>query len=198
MKYFIADTETTVYNGQDSTEVWASAIFDLENPLEKQFVQVFNNLEKLVQYVFTFDDDCNIYFHNLKFDGMFLWYWIVSTGQFKLASYEKKGKVYLEDRKTFKKGGNDRYTYTISDKGIWYSLTIKHNGHIYSFMDSLKILPFSVETIGEAFKTKYRKTSIEYTGIRHANGVITLEEEDYIKNDVLVVAEAINIMFLIR
>lgn len=195
MKYFIADTETTVYNGQDSTEVWASAIFDLENPLEKQFVQVFNNLEKLVQYVFTFEDDCNIYFHNLKFDGMFLWYWIVSTGQFKLASYEKKGKVYLEDRKTFKKGGNDRYTYTISDKGIWYSLTIKHNGHIYSFMDSLKILPFSVETIGEAFKTKYRKTSIEYTGIRHANGVITLEEEDYIKNDVLVVAEAINIMF---
>lgn len=194
MRYFVADTETSVYTGQEKTEVWASAIYDLEEPLEKESVEVFNSLDGLMQWLFKIEDDCNIYFHNLKFDGTFLYYWIVSSGIFKLASYEDNGKTYLENQKSFRKGANKRYTYVISDRNVWYSISIKYRGHIYTFLDSLKILPFAVRVIGEAFKTKFQKTSIEYTGMRFAGGEITAEEEDYIKNDVLVVGEALQIM----
>ena len=86
----------------------------------------------------------------------------------------------------------NKYTYMISDMGMWYSIEISHNGYIYNFVDSLKLLPFDVKTIGKNFKTKYQKLEMEYKGEMHAGGYITSEQRSYIQNDVLVMHEAMN------
>lgn len=85
--------------------------------------------------------------------------------------------------------------YSISDRGMWYSITIKVNNHKISIRDSLKLLPFSVEKIGKSFKTKHKKLTMSYEGLRYAGCEITDDEKKYIANDVLVVKEALEIMF---
>ena len=52
-----------------------------------------------------------------------------------------------------------------------------------------------MKKIGESFGTKHKKLDIEYTGFRYAGCEITPEEQEYIANDVLVVKEALEIMF---
>ena len=75
MKTFVADFETTVFDGQDSTEVWASAMADIYDKEDNVFV--FHSIAETLQYIDLLDEDVVMYYHNLKFDGNFwLWYLI--------------------------------------------------------------------------------------------------------------------------
>ena len=79
MKTFVADFETTVYDEQESTEVWASAMADIDDPDDNVFV--FHSIAETLDYIKFLDDDCTLYYHNLKFDGNFwLWYLIHDLG----------------------------------------------------------------------------------------------------------------------
>ena len=78
---------------------------------------------------------------------------------------------------------------------MWYTIVFKERGHIIEIRDSLKLLPFSVREIGNSFKTKHHKLDMEYKGFRFAGCEITDEEKEYIANDVLVVKEALEIMY---
>lgn len=49
--------------------------------------------------------------------------------------------------------------------------------------------------MGKAFNTKHQKLDMEYVGYRYAGCEITDSEKEYIKNDVLVVKECLEIMF---
>lgn len=51
---------------------------------------------------------------------------------------------------------NKTFKYSISDKGMWYSIIIKVGNHFIEIRDSLKLLPFSVKRIGESFGTKHK------------------------------------------
>lgn len=90
---------------------------------------------------------------------------------------------------------NDTFKYSISDKGAWYTITIKESDRIIEIRDSLKLIPLSVKRIGKSFKTKHQKLDMKYEGYRYAGCEITQEEKQYIANDVLVVKEALEIMF---
>ena len=90
---------------------------------------------------------------------------------------------------------NNSFKYSISEMGQWYTITIKHNGRIIEIRDSLKLLPFSIKKIGKSFGTKHKKLDMEYKGFRYAGCNITDEEKSYIANDVLVLKEALEIMF---
>ena len=79
--------------------------------------------------------------------------------------------------------------------GQWYTIVIKTGGHYIEIRDSLKLLPFSLSKIGKSFGTKHKKLEMEYKGFRYAGCEITEEEQHYIKNDVLVIKEALEIMF---
>ena len=74
MKTFAADFETTVYEGQTDTEVWASALADLDD--ENDTVFVFHSLLETMEYIQYLQDDIVLYYHNLKFDGNF-WLWFL-------------------------------------------------------------------------------------------------------------------------
>lgn len=190
-RYFMCDFETTVYKGQVNTEVWASASVELFT----EDVNIFHSIGEQFEYFIA--QKCNIvaYYHNLKFDGAFwLSYLLIDKG-YKQA-YKKVGDnendvEWLPEK--FME--NKSFKYSISDKGMWYSIIIKVNNHFIEIRDSLKLLPFSVKRIGESFGTKHKKLDMEYTGFRYAGCAITDEEKKYIANDVLVVKEALEIMF---
>lgn len=190
-RIFSADLETTVYDGQTKTEVWAAAIVELFT----EDVEIFNSIDALFDYILSIPSNTIIYFHNIKFDGEFWLHYLLTQTDFKPAFNQPDptkaegsfiDKKYMEDR-TFR--------YSISSKGMWYSITIKNGRNFIELRDSLKLLPISVKRIGESFGTKHRKSSIEYTGYRAAGGELTQEEKEYIANDVLVVKEALEIMY---
>lgn len=190
-RVFVADFETTVFEGQTFTEVWAAAIVELNS----EDVIVFNSLDALFEHILSFDFNSIIYFHNIKFDGEFWLHYLLTRTTFKQCFVQPdpdKPVGHFVDRKFMKSG---EFRYSISGKGMWYSITIKNGNHFIDIRDSLKLLPTTVKKIGESFGTKHKKTSIEYTGYRKAGGVITDKEKEYISNDVLVVKEAIEIMY---
>ena len=190
-RYFMCDFETTVYKGQTSTEVWASASVELYT----DDVKIFHSIDEQFDYFLSLN--CNIvaYYHNLKFDGSFwLSFLLVDLGYEQ--AYRKIGESELAvEWKEEKWMSNKSFKYSISDKGMWYSIIIKVNNHFIEIRDSLKLLPFSVKRIGESFGTKHKKLDMEYTGFRYAGCEITSDEQKYIANDVLVVKEALEIMF---
>lgn len=122
----------------------------------------------------------------LKFDGEFIIYYLLSNG-FK----HVEEKEDIED-KTF--------TTLISDMGQFYTITIyfeKQNKRVHkvTFIDSLKIIPFSVEDIAKSFNLPISKLTLDYDRPRSRNHILNQEEREYIKNDVLIVAKALKVIF---
>ena len=191
VRSFMCDFETTVYAGQTSTEVWASASveFYTEN------VNIFHSINEQFQYFKTLNCNVIAYYHNLKFDGNFWLSYLLQVLKMKQAfvSYNEEGTVgeFLKEKEM----KNNTFKYTISSMGQWYSIIIKINNHIIELRDSLKLLPFSVKQIGKSFNTKHQKLEMEYAGYRYAGCKITDEEKQYIANDVLVVKEALEELF---
>lgn len=187
----MSDFETTVYKGQVSTEVWAAATVELYT----EDVKIFHSIDELFNYFVSLKCNVVTYFHNLKFDGSFWLSYLMVDKQYKQAYYQY-GKTQLDIAwKKEKEMENGEFKYSISSKGMWYTIIIKTGGCYIEIRDSLKLLPFSVRRIGQSFNTKHKKLDMEYTGFRYAGCTITEEEKQYIANDVLVVKEAIEIMF---
>ena len=190
-RYFTGDFETTVYKGQVNTEVWASACVELFT----EDVKIFNSIDEQYKYFLSLDCNVCVYYHNLKFDGSFwLSYLLLDLG------YEQAYVKHSDDINDMewippKEMKNKTFTYSISNMGQWYRITIKDKNRFIEIRDSLKLLPFSVKRIGESFGTKHKKLDMEYTGFRYAGCEITDSEKEYIANDVLVVKEALEIMF---
>ena len=188
---FVCDFETTVYKGQTHTEVWASACVELNT----EDVLIHHSISETYDYFKSLKCNLVCYYHNLKFDGNFWLYYllvVLKMEQAFIPSNEEGTEGTWCDEKDMK---NNTFKYTISDMGQWYSITIKVNNCIIDIRDSLKLLPFSVSKIGKSFGTKHKKLDMEYEGFRYAGCEITEEEQRYIANDVLVVKEALEIMF---
>lgn len=190
-KTFACDFETTVYKGQQHTEVWSSACVELNT----EDVKIFHSIEEQFNYFISLN--CNVcgYYHNLKFDGSFwLSYLLINLG-YEQAYDDLSGDGVIVQWKDTKEMKNKSFKYSISEMGQWYYIIIKVNNHIIELRDSLKLLPFSLRRIGQSFKTKHQKLEMEYTGFRYAGCPITDEEKEYIANDVLVLKEALEIIF---
>lgn len=184
----MADFETTVYQGQDKTEVWAAAIVEYYT----ESVKILSSIEEFMEYCFDLADDMIIKFHNLKFDGSFILYHLMtylSKRGYKSA-YNKETNKFLPRNEMPSKS----FSYLISTQGQWYQITVKNRRQTIIIQDSLKLLPFSVEQIGEEFGTKHHKLKMAYEGYRYPGCKITPAERRYIENDVLVVKEALEIM----
>ena len=190
-RVLIGDFETTVYKGQEYTEVWASALVEINT----DEVHIFHSLDETYEYILSLDTNLIIYYHNLKFDGAFWMSYLMTELKYSQSCIQKGEHVtdieWIKDNEMPDKS----FKYTISDMGQWYSIIIKKNRHLIEIRDSLKLLPFSVREIGKSFATKHKKLEIEYKGLRYAGCEITDKEKEYIANDVLVVKEALEIMF---
>lgn len=189
VKILACDFETTVYDGQDYTEVWSAASVELYT----EDVYVLHSIDDMFNYFYQLG--CNIiaYFHNLKFDGTFILSYLMEHGY--KQSYIKTTEDNFTNFKWTKKMFNNEFQYMISTKGQWYTIRVKKYDKIIEFRDSLKLFPFTLKEVGKAFNTKHRKLDMEYKGLRYAGCAITEEEMKYIENDVLVLKEALEYMF---
>lgn len=182
MRKFTADFETTTY--ESDCRVWAYALCEIGNP--DNFIYG-NNIEDFIKFCSNSKENYELYFHNLKFDGEYIFSYLLNNG------YEViKNKKEKRD-KTF--------TTLISDLGQFYSIeiffNIKDNKHInkVTIYDSMKILNFSVDKIAKDFNLPIQKLKINYTEKREIGHILTKEEVDYIRNDVEIMARALDYMF---
>lgn len=192
-RVFVADFETTVYKGQVHTEVWAAAIVELFT----EDVKIFHSISELYEYMVSLKCNVRCYFHNLKFDGSFWLSYLLCDLGYKQASREwtePDGSYHVKWLKETLMTSKS-FQYSISEMGQWYTIKIKEGPYLIELRDSLKLLPFSVNKIGKSFGTAHKKLDMEYEGVRYAGCEITSAEQEYISNDVLVVKEAIEIMY---
>ena len=188
-RYFMGDFETTVYEGQERTDVWASAVVEFGS----EDVQILHSIGETWDYLVSLNCNVMIYYHNLKFDGAFWLDYFMNELKLEQAVDDPNSSYpsFLIDKRM----KANTFKYSISDLGQWYSITIKLHNVFIEIRDSLKLLPFSVKRIGNSFGTKHKKLDMEYKGFRFPGCEITEEEQKYIKNDVLVVKEALEIMY---
>ena len=190
-KYFACDFETTVYEGQDYTEVWLSGAIELYT--DKPYV--FGSIDGLFDFFKKQRTNIIAYFHNLKFDGSFILDYLLIQEKMKQASIQSGSQenniswIPPDDMQ------NGTFQYAISDKGQWYTIILKYRDRYIEFRDSLKLLPFSLTAIGKSFNTPHKKLSMEYEGFRYANCPVTPQELEYFHNDLYVLKEALEIMF---
>lgn len=200
-RLFACDFETTVYEGQTMTEVWAAACVEFDS----EDVKVFHSIDEQFQYFTRLNSNIIAYYHNLKFDGEFWISYLLRVLKYKQAARKKSDGTdhwdpwdLADDFEFLERGEmrNRTFVYSISSLGQWYRILIKTNtGKMIELRDSMKLLPFSVAQIGKSFKTKHQKLDMEYTGFRYPGCEITPEEQQYIANDVLVIKEALEIMY---
>lgn len=173
----MADFETTT--DPADCRVWAGCAVDIE---ALEVVHIGNSLDSFMEYLSNKNSVC--YFHNLKFDGEFILYWLLTHG-FKCEDTRKD--------KTF--------SCLITDDGLFYSIEVifhQHKSKKYEkvvFYDSLKKLPFKVAVIAKAFELQQSKGSIDYRADRPKGYEMTPEEKEYIITDCQIVAEALKIQF---
>lgn len=176
---FACDFETTT--DPNDCRVWAYALCEIGNP--DNFIYG-NSIYELMDWCSNQKDNVDLYFHNLKFDGEFITYWCETNG-FQWVNSAKDAVT-------------DSYTTLITNMGAWYSMEIyfevkgkkKNKVTIY---DSLKLLNFSVEEIAKGFDLPIRKLELDYTTFREEGHELTQHEIDYIRNDVEIMARALDI-----
>lgn len=177
---FSCDFETVTWL-ENETYVWAVAI----NKIGTEDVIIYNNIEDFMFFVKS-KENSKWYFHNLKFDGEFIIYYLL-----------KNGFEFVADRKDKK---TRSFTTLISNTGVFYNIEIyfEVNGkkiNKATIIDSLKIIPFSVEETAHTFNLPISKLSIDYEKPRKKGHVLTREEKEYIKNDVKIIGKALDIIF---
>lgn len=182
MKY-TADFETATWY-EDRTYVWAWAVCEIGNA---DNIIYGNTIESFIDFCEE-EKNATLYFHNLKFDSEFIICYLLEHG-FK----HVQTKDEIED-KTF--------TTIISDMGMFYELKIyfkkdrkKKKSIKVTIYDSLKIIPFSVSEIAKAFNLQEQKLTLDYMLKREEGHILTDDEKAYIKNDVVIVAKALEVIF---
>jgi len=181
MKCFTADFETTT--DANDCRVWAYALCEIGNINNFQYG---NNIESFIDFCKNTKENYKIWFHNLKFDGEYIFSYLLKNG------YE-----LIEDKKEKR---DKTFTCLISDTGMFYSIEIyftvkKSKTNKVTIQDSLKLLNFSVDKIAKAFDLPIRKLKIDYKAYRPIGHILTPEEVDYIRNDVEIMARALKFLF---
>lgn len=171
---FVADFEATT--DPNDCRVWAYGIALITaNP----DVVLGHELDDFMDYVFT--DDCEVYFHNLKYDGTFIMDWLFRHG--------------YQHRKT-KTPDSGYFSTLISIMGAHYSITVtSFAGTRVTFKDSAKKLPMKVADIASAFQLEESKGDIDYHLPRPVGYRMTEQERDYVRRDVTIVAQALHRQF---
>lgn len=171
-KWLVADFETTVYETyqlEGRTRVWLWAI---AMPNGKPLVWG----ETIEEFFDTLKDynAFDIYFHNLRFDGSFIINYLLEN------NFEFVDKIEKTDTKKF--------SALITDTGAWYVIEVALSTRCHiKFIDSLKLLPFSVDKIAKDFGFEEQKLKIDYSDY-----TINPHTIEYVYHDVIIVAKALS------
>ena len=167
--YLSCDFETTV--NTERTCVWLAGnynIFTSEFTYQRTIEEWFTWIQQYKNSL--------IWFHNLKFDGGFILYYLLTHGYTWTA--ERKLKP-------------NEFTTCISDMNQWYTIKICTPSAMINIRDSLKIIRLPVRDIPKAFGLEEEKGSIEYETYTEWPETVTPEEIEYLRLDCTIVGKAI-------
>jgi len=170
-----ADFETTDVDS-DSVRVWHACIVELDT---FETLLICTDIDQFMDWLST--RNSKLWFHNLKFDGYFILSWLLKNG------FEHNDSKQSHTFRTL-----------ISATGVFYSITVyfktmKKRYLKVTFQDSYKKLPFKAAVVAEAFNLDMRKLSIDYDKPRPVGYVPTADEDEYIKTDCMIIAQALSI-----
>lgn len=173
-KQYVADFETTT--DPEDCRVWGWGMCDIDRAETVWDVEISTNMDRFIGRVT--EENAIIYFHNLKFDGVFIVNRLFEDGYRWVAENPRRGE----------------FTTLISNMGAWYSMDVAwRNGKRTEFRDSYKKLPMTAERVGKAFKLPELKLSIDYHKPRPVGYQHTMDERTYIAHDVLIIAKAMKV-----
>lgn len=180
MDTFVADFESTTT--KENCHVWAWAacqVGDTDN------LYIGTDIDEFMLWCETRPENVKVWFHNLAWDSQFIISWCFQNGY-----------VYAQEKQ-------DRATQTfraaISDKGLYYTLEVifwlkGKNVKKVTFFDSAKLFPgMGVDDVAKAFRMPISKLKIDYSAHDKLpyGSPLTKEEQDYIINDVKIMANAL-------
>ena len=175
-----ADFETTT--DENDCRVWSWGTCEIGNTAN--FTHG-TDIDSFINYLYE-NGNNTYYIHNLKFDSEFL-----------MCRLFEKGFKHVKSRK---EEAEKTFTTLISDKGQFYSIKIifektKKKTKFVTILDSLKILPFSVEEVAKAFNLPISKLEIDYKKHRPVGYQPDITEIAYLRNDVEIMARALHVLF---
>lgn len=174
MAWYVGDTETTYDAENENAWVWLWSICSVDNP--DDIVYGYDG-ESLIHELEKHVGD-RVYFHNLKYDGEFI-FWLLDTMNYRWLP---------EDRRQYVK----TYKTLITDDRQVYAIKISPEGRGYvELYDSLKVIMLPVRDIARAYGLPESKGDIDYEMLRPVGYRPTVEELDYIRRDVQIVALAL-------
>lgn len=170
----VADFETTT--DVDDCRVWAWCICNVDDVEDMTFG---NSMETFMEWCLM-QSKCQMYFHNLGFDGAFIMDY--------LARSEWSWVENPSDVRSF------NYTTLISDMNQVYCITLyKDKRHFVRIYDSLKIIPLSVKAMAKSYGLDEGKGELDYESFREVGHELTDAEKDYIRRDVQIVAKVLRL-----
>lgn len=177
MKYFVCDFETEV--NIERTYVWAYAFVGLWD--DQDHVIMGTSIDSFIEEIFKpIYNNGIFFFHNLKFDGEFILYWLL-----------KHGFAHTTEKRL----NNGEFSTLITDMGKFYILKVRYNNITITFQDSFAIIPLSVAQMAKAFGMDISKLHIEYTDHREEGGQLTDDDKEYITYDILIVQKGLQYFF---
>ena len=169
---YSCDFETTT--DLNDCRVWAWCAIEINTETE----YYGNSIESFIEWCKS--SKKTLYFHNLKFDGHFILSYLLTNG----FEYSKEKELKVHEFSTL-----------INEMGQFYQLSFNIDGVLITIKDSLKLLNFSVDQIAKSFNMDIEKLTLDYKAKREKGHILTPEEKAYIKNDALIIARALKIMF---
>lgn len=122
----------------------------------------------------------HVYFHNLRYDGVYLLDWLL-----------KQGYVWVKEDPV--KG---QFTTLISAMNQFYSIDVRWmGGGKTEFRDSLKKLPFKVADISKAFGLNAAKGDLDYSRVIPVGYEPTVDDLEYLYNDLIIPSQALLLEF---
>lgn len=183
MRTYVADFETTTI--EEDCRVWAFGICEVGNT---DNITIGTTIDEFMEWCKKQPDNPTVMFHNLKFDGQFIIWWLLHNGF-----------MHVEDRRDRDTG---TFTTLISDMGMYYNIEVifylkGKKVKKVTFQDSLKLIPLSVDEIAKSFHLPIQKLKIDYDSHNYlpVGAPLTKEEEEYLIHDVKIVAHAVEFFY---
>ena len=173
MGTYAVDFETTTDLNDCRVWVWGSV------DIESEIFQWGTSVDDFMNHL-SIGKSNTAYFHNLQFDGEFLLYW-----------FFRNGYTHTQSRKVYE----GEFSTLISDTGQFYTIQTVINGCKIKFVDSYKIIPFSVKAIAPMFGLEESKGEIDYHKYREIGYIPDENELEYLKSDCIIISKALKILF---
>lgn len=178
---YSSDFETIV--NPKKTRVWAWSSCEIGN--EKN-IKYGNSISSFIEFCMK-DKNPTHYFHNLKFDGVFIMDYLFRELNYTCLKPSEKPRPQT-------------FSILMNKMNVIYSIKvyIKKKGKNWvsiTFLDSLKKIPFSVAQIAKDFKLPINKLDLDYETYREENHKLTQHEIEYITNDVKIISLVMDSLF---